>query len=427
MILEGNQRGGARDLALHLLKEENDHVEVHHMRGFVSDELVSAFQESYAISRGTKCKQHLFSLSLNPPPNETVSTEMFERAVTRAEEKLGLQDQPRAIVFHEKEGRRHAHAVYSRIDAGKMKAIQLSHTKRKLMDVSRELFIEHKWQMPRGLMDSNERDPFNFTLAQWQQAKRAGKDPKEIKAAFQDCWAVSDGQASFASALKERGYILARGDRRGFVALDHFGEVYAVSKWAGVKAKETRAKLTAPETLPSVQEAKQDIAQKMSSHLETLKQNQDAIVQSRLAALKEEKEKLVARQRKERAALEMKQKAAQAQETKLRQKRLNKGLRGLFDRMTGKRKQTIQKNEFEAFLALKRDQKQKDALILSHLEKRRAQDNRVKRLDSFKHQSSLRLDKDIKQYQDMRDNSRDRFKREKIRNRLARDGPKLSH
>ena len=37
MILHGNQRGGARDLALHLLKDENEHVEVHELRGFVSD------------------------------------------------------------------------------------------------------------------------------------------------------------------------------------------------------------------------------------------------------------------------------------------------------------------------------------------------------------------------------------------------------
>ncbi|MFK7828758.1 MAG: hypothetical protein AB8B57_03155 [Congregibacter sp.] len=65
MILHGNQRGGARDLALHLLKDENDHVEVHERRGFVSDNLVSALNEAYAISKGTKAKQFLFSLSLN--------------------------------------------------------------------------------------------------------------------------------------------------------------------------------------------------------------------------------------------------------------------------------------------------------------------------------------------------------------------------
>jgi hypothetical protein len=67
MILVGNQRGGARDLARHLMKDENERVVLHDLRGFASNDLLGAFQESHAISRGTKCKQHLFSLALNPP------------------------------------------------------------------------------------------------------------------------------------------------------------------------------------------------------------------------------------------------------------------------------------------------------------------------------------------------------------------------
>lgn len=84
MILKGNQRGGARDLAIHLMKPENDRVEVHGIRGFVSDDLMGAFRESEAIAKGTKCKQHLYSLSLNPPQDEDVSKVVFEDAVARA-------------------------------------------------------------------------------------------------------------------------------------------------------------------------------------------------------------------------------------------------------------------------------------------------------------------------------------------------------
>jgi hypothetical protein len=112
MILVGNQRGGAKDLALHLLKQENEHVEVHEVRGFASHNLTAALNEAYAISRAIRCKQFLYSLSLNPPKSENVSTETFKQAIEQAEEKLGLTDQPRAIVFHEKNGRRHCHAVW---------------------------------------------------------------------------------------------------------------------------------------------------------------------------------------------------------------------------------------------------------------------------------------------------------------------------
>lgn len=144
MILKGNQRGGGRQLAAHLLNaHDNEHVEVHDLRGFVADDLPGAFHEAYGVSRGTRAKQFLFSLSLNPPRDAKVSTAAFENAIASVEERLGLQDQPRAIVFHEKEGRRHAHAVWSRIDAAEMKAINLPHTKLKLRDVSRELYLEH--------------------------------------------------------------------------------------------------------------------------------------------------------------------------------------------------------------------------------------------------------------------------------------------
>jgi hypothetical protein len=71
VILHGNQRGGAKDLALHLLKAENEHVEVHELRGFVSSDLVPALNEVYAVSRGTKARQFLPSLSLNPPLAES--------------------------------------------------------------------------------------------------------------------------------------------------------------------------------------------------------------------------------------------------------------------------------------------------------------------------------------------------------------------
>jgi hypothetical protein len=96
VILKGNQRAGGLQLARHLLNDrDNDHVTVQELRGFVSDDLQDAFNEAYAISRGTKCKQFLFSLSLNPPETESVSVDVFERAIAEIEDKLGLSNQPR--------------------------------------------------------------------------------------------------------------------------------------------------------------------------------------------------------------------------------------------------------------------------------------------------------------------------------------------
>lgn len=181
MILKGNQRSGARQLAMHLMNtQDNDHVTVHQLRGFLGTDLVEAFNEAYALSRGTKCTQYLFSLSISPPSPASVDVQAFERAIDAIEEKIGLVGQPRAIVFHEKEGRRHAHCVWSRIDVESMTAVNLSHYKLKLRDMSRSLYLEHGWKMPRGLANSSERDPLNFTLSEWQQSKRKRRDPRDI-------------------------------------------------------------------------------------------------------------------------------------------------------------------------------------------------------------------------------------------------------
>ncbi|MEM6901204.1 MAG: hypothetical protein AAF583_15720 [Pseudomonadota bacterium] len=148
MILEGNERGSGAELARHLLNPlDNDHVTVHAVEGFVSADLAGAFAEAEAIAQGTQCQKYLFSLSLNPPPGPTVPIEVFEEAIAKIEAKLGLACQPRAIVFHEKNGRRHAHCVWSRIDAGRMRAINLAHYKRKLGDISRTLYLSQNREM----------------------------------------------------------------------------------------------------------------------------------------------------------------------------------------------------------------------------------------------------------------------------------------
>ena len=128
MILEGNARGSGAELAWHLMNtRDNDHVRVHCVEGFLAQDLRGAFEEVEAISQATQCQKYLFSLSLNPPPGASVPETVFEAVAARAAKTLGLEGQPYALVFHEKNERRHAHAVWSRIDGAKLKAINLPH------------------------------------------------------------------------------------------------------------------------------------------------------------------------------------------------------------------------------------------------------------------------------------------------------------
>ncbi len=269
MILVGNSRGNYKDAARHFLnREDNEQVIVHQLSGFVGDDLYSALQESYVISLGTKAKQHMYSLSLNPPKGADVSDAEFIATIDRAEKRLGLTGQPRAVVFHYKRGddgelRKHAHSVWCKIDCTTMTAIDIKMDHIRLNTLSRELFLENGWTLPKGFVNKKTRDPLNFTHAEYQQGKRAGKAIRDIKQIFQAAWPRSDSKEAFAAALKEHGYILARGDRRAFVAVDSQGEIYAIARYAGIKTREVFERFGEPENLPFVGQA-EEIAAKLN-------------------------------------------------------------------------------------------------------------------------------------------------------------------
>ncbi|WOI52592.1 relaxase/mobilization nuclease domain-containing protein [Parvularcula sp. LCG005] len=378
MILVGNQRGGAQNLALHLLSPENEHVHVHEISGFASETLQGAFNEAYAISRGTRCQQFLFSLSLNPPEDAEVSEEEFDSAISKVEEKLGLTGQPRAIVFHEKEGRRHCHAVWSRIDAQEMKAIPLSFSKSKMQEVSRELYLEHGWKMPRGLAQHGQSDPRNFTLAEWQQAKRMGRNARDLKQTMLDAWAISDSRAGFEAALQERGFKLARGDRRGFVAVPYDGEVLSLSRYLGVTKKDMESRLGSPKESPSIEETKRQMAQEMTPVMRGYLRQADEQHRRQMEPHLRKKTEMTARHRQERATLDQKLTVQAKQDALARAARLSTGWRGLWQRVSGKRDKIIAENLREAEAAKLRDSQERHALVKTQLQQRRMPQKPIK-------------------------------------------------
>ena len=378
MILKASQRGGGMALARHLLNDiDNDHVEVHELRGFVADDLAGALKEAYAVSLGTKCRQFLFSLSLNPPPRAKVSVKAFEAAITDIEKRLGLKGQPRAIVFHEKDGRRHAHCVWSRIDAARMRAINLSHFELKLMDKARELYREHGWRMPAGHQEKAKRDPLTYGRAEGQQAKRAKADPKALKALFLRCWQRSDSRAALAVALLEHGFVLARGDRRGFVAVDRQGELYALSRWLGIKAKEVRARLGDGHDLPTVEAAKALLA---SLPADKLREAAQADLDRQQAAHERRRRELAARQRLERHNLHEAQRQRAARHAKALRSRLPKGWRAAWAKASGQYRRLLKDNAARTQRLRERDRAEQQHLVQRQLEERRALHPALKQL-----------------------------------------------
>lgn len=308
MILQGNIRANGANLARHLMNDRqpdpeaiyqptqigNERVEVAQLRGFAGRDLAEAFGEAEAIAAGTRCTKPLYSLSINP--SQPMTRDQYDHAVDRIEQKLGLTDQPRAVVFHVKNGREHCHVVWSRIDHEKMQARHMEFDHQKLREVARELVREFGHPMPKYLGEDRGTDRFKegfqqATLASLSQDARSGISPEERRAAITEAYQQSDSAGAFRAALGERGYTLAQGDKRGLVVVDRAGEVHSLTRQIeGVKAKEIEGKL-ALKSLPdllTVSQAKQanaiearakaaDVTQEAANPVFTVKGAEEAV------------------------------------------------------------------------------------------------------------------------------------------------------
>lgn len=368
MILKGQQRANPVELAIHLMKNENEHVRIIEMRGFACDNLMDAFMEIEAISRATKCEKYLYSLNLDPPKGADVSDELYLDASDQAEAALGLDNQARVVVEHIKNGRSHCHTVWSRLHVDTMKAIKLNFPKRKLNALSLQLFIDHGWSIPAGYLPGQEADPMNYTYAEYQEAKRGSRDPKHLKQQIKTSWLASDNLQSFETALERNGLFLAQGDRRGFVAVDYDGKVYSLSRFTGAKTKELIERLGEPVTLRTVQETQSFVATRMTPKIrEYVEEVKEAAI-SDLKEFKAQKEEMAQRHRQQREHMLAVQDERWILEIEQRAARFSTGIKGLWHRITGKHQQIMEENKADAQRSHQRDKREFD-----ELQKRQAQ------------------------------------------------------
>ncbi|WP_428981658.1 relaxase/mobilization nuclease domain-containing protein [Novosphingobium album (ex Liu et al. 2023)] len=398
MILKASTRGNAMALGRHLLNEhDNEHIEQHEVRGFMANNVVDALHEHEAVAKGVRSRQTLFSVSLSPPPDQQVDIATFEKVIAEIERRNGLQDQPRIVIFHEKEARRHAHAVWSRIDAETMTCIQHPFFKQRLQEISRETYLEQGWKLPSGLIDKRERDPRNFDLALYQQAKRAGLDPKQVKLAAQEAWAISDDARSLQQALEARGLYLARGDSRPYAAMTWGGEVLSLPKLLNRKTREIRERLGEGEALRSLDDTRAYVAEQIAPKLQGLIQEAERQRDDRLKPLDAERLAMKAGHAEERRRLDEGLAERQRREDAQRAELQRTGLAGLLDRVTGRRRQEREQAERRAWEALQRDREQRQRLIDAQLAERRQLQLRIVQERKAHHERVAELHRDLAQ------------------------------
>lgn len=410
MILKGSTRAGANDLALHLSNAvDNERVIMGEMRGMIANNLYDGFREWELICDQTNAKEPFYSLSINPDPNQRDwSAEEWNRAIDRIEEKLGLSGQPRAIVFHEKEGsdgkiRKHAHVVWSRVkcENGKLKAIPMSHDYYKLKACAKELAKEFGLDLPRDI----KTDTLPDKTKKWENYDHAlshgrGRDPESVQARkkrITKIWNDTKDAEEFCNAMRVAGYVVARGDRRSFVIVDRESGIHALARQiAGVNTKAMKARLGNADAYPGIEQARDETRirakdapgitedtspkridlgkeQRLMNKLRRMAMRADQVSRARRAKLVKERKILAQQQKHEREGLVRKQRAKEAAILKQRQSDKPEGLSGnlrvIFGyEMIRKWKHVLEdRKRIKAFLKQQKELKQRHKLEAQRL------------------------------------------------------------
>jgi hypothetical protein len=283
MIIKGDARGDGAQLGQYLVAPgENERVQVVEVRGVVATDVPGAVCEMEALAACTRMTEPLYHAQINSRARERLTDEQRAIAVDRLEAKLGLTAQPRVVVIHEKEGREHTHVVWSRTDVEHMRGIPISHNYLKHEQVARQLEREFGHERVQGAhaeRDGRPRPERRPSRAEMQQADRTGMSPKDVKEQITEMWRRTDNGPSFAVALSQAGFVLARGDRRDFVVIDPKGGTHSLARRVeGATAKDIRARMVGvdPAQLPSVPQAKLQLARQARDGTRTREASREA-------------------------------------------------------------------------------------------------------------------------------------------------------
>ena len=226
-----------------------------------NETLKGALLEMQETAALTNCEKFLYHASINPKEGEQLTPKQWEKSITSLEKNLGLVGHQKAVVIHEKDGRRHMHIVWNRVHPEELTAKRMSWNYIQHEQTARELEKDFGLDRVQGVHVDNDGPRHNFGPKQWEteKGKRGGIDPRRVKADISTIWERSDSGQAFAAALQSEGYILAKGDRKPFVIIDEKGGIHGVNRSAGVRLHEVRAKLEdiSPSSLPTVDQARE--------------------------------------------------------------------------------------------------------------------------------------------------------------------------
>ncbi|MEQ1705458.1 MAG: AAA family ATPase [Rickettsiales bacterium] len=288
MIGKGASRDNAPQLGHYLLNEhDGESARVLQVRGTIADDVKGAMEELEAIAKGTRCEQHMYHAILNPERGQSFTDAQKFYAIEVIAKQLGLDQNARVVVEHEKDREQHIHIAFSRINPDTLKSVRMSHDRLKIHLAAR--IIEHdlghrfvftgqhdhvmrqlRAQGREDVAEWMERERVKMleqpalqrsaSRSEEEQSHRLMMDLKQVRADIRGAWEQSDNGAAFRQGLEGKGYLLARGDRRDYVVIDEAGGVHSVARCLSkeVKAANVRERLAdlANANVPDVETAR---------------------------------------------------------------------------------------------------------------------------------------------------------------------------
>jgi hypothetical protein len=212
-----------------------------------------------AIAAGSRSHGNfMYQANISPRADEHLTEAQWKEAVDTLEKNLGLEGHQRVVVEHEKEGRTHRHVMWNRVDVENLHVADMGGNWRIHTTTARQLEIRFDHTPTPSPTSSLDHKP---ALELWEvrAAERSGIDPAALKEELTELWRRTDSGKAFAAAIEERGYVLAKGDRRDFCVVDQAGDAHSLARRLnGVKAKDVREHMSDVDrdSLPTVAEAR---------------------------------------------------------------------------------------------------------------------------------------------------------------------------
>jgi len=242
MIIEGRQRGGAKQLADHLLRQDtNEKVILRELTGHPAETLTPdglrealSHMEAKGLSKGRL--RSLYHNFIAVQEGEILTAQQLQRAVDALAQTLGMAGHDRIVVEHHKNGRQHFHVAFSLIVPATGIQAELRFSRSKEYRLARQLEKEFGLQPVLSKGRSSR---------QWehQRGKRSGIDPAKVRKEVTAIYRTSTNAKELVANLDKAGYSLSKGKNGSYVLVDSAGDIHGLMRRIeGARLKDLRQK-----------------------------------------------------------------------------------------------------------------------------------------------------------------------------------------